>query len=84
MLTQLTFDSGLTTDPTLSSDGQFLAYVPHRAGADDLEHLESQLIDGTAAIASPTTKRMTSRAVVFPLMARGSSFVRTAMVAAFT
>jgi len=36
-ITPLTFDSGLTSSPTISNDGSFMAYTSDRAGAGDLD-----------------------------------------------
>ncbi len=44
--TQLTFDSGLDTDPALSPDGRFLAYASDRAGNGDLDLWVRQLPNG--------------------------------------
>lgn len=48
-LTQLTYDSGLTTQPALSPDGQFLAYASDRGGGDNLE-IWLQRRDGLAPV----------------------------------
>jgi hypothetical protein len=45
---QLTFDSGLTTDPVLSPDGKLLAYASDRAGKGKLDIWIRQLPSGDA------------------------------------
>jgi serine/threonine protein kinase len=46
--TRLTSDSGLTTDPTFSSDGNLVAYASDRAGAGNLDIWRQQLATGEA------------------------------------
>ncbi len=46
--TRLTSDSGLTTDPAFSPDGQLVAYASDRAGADNLDIWREQLATGEA------------------------------------
>src|ERR1700674_2025951 len=43
---QLTFDSGLDTDPALSPDGKLLAYASDRTGKGDLDIWVRQLPSG--------------------------------------
>ena len=45
---QLTFDSGLTTDPALSPDGHLIAYASDRSGAGNLDIWRQQLATGEA------------------------------------
>lgn len=45
---QLTFDSGLTTDPTLSTDGKLIAYSSDRAGNAGLDIWLQHLAGGAA------------------------------------
>ena len=45
---RLTADSGLTTDPALSSDGQLIVYASDRAGANNLDIWRQQLATGEA------------------------------------
>ena len=45
---QLTFDSGLTTDPAFSPDGQLIAYASDRSGAGNLDIWRQQLATGEA------------------------------------
>ena len=46
VLTQVTFDVGLTADPALSSDGRLLAYGSDRSGEEDLDIWVQQLAGG--------------------------------------
>jgi serine/threonine protein kinase len=46
--TRLTSDSGLTTDPTFSKDGQLIAYASDRAGTGNLDIWRHQLATGEA------------------------------------
>jgi len=46
VLTRLTGDAGLTTDPTLSPDGKLLAYVSDRSGEGNLEIWVQQVAGG--------------------------------------
>jgi Tol biopolymer transport system component/DNA-binding winged helix-turn-helix (wHTH) protein len=48
-MTQLTYDSGLTTQPALSRDGRLLAYASDRGGGGNLE-IWMQRMDGTAPV----------------------------------
>ena len=45
---QVTFDSGLTTDPALSPDGQLIAFASDRSGAGNLDIWRQQLATGEA------------------------------------
>jgi serine/threonine protein kinase len=47
-LTQLTFDSGLTTDPSLSPDGKLVAFASDRAGEGNLDIWMQQIGTGEA------------------------------------
>jgi eukaryotic-like serine/threonine-protein kinase len=49
-ITRLTFDSGLTTDPTASPDGKLLAYASDRDGSGRLHIWVQQLIVGGQAV----------------------------------
>jgi Tol biopolymer transport system component len=49
VLTQLTFDSGLTTDPAVSPDGKLMAFASDRAGQGNLDIWLQQLATGQAA-----------------------------------
>lgn len=45
-LTRITWDSGLTTDPTLSADGKFIAYASDRSGEGHLDIYLQQIGGG--------------------------------------
>lgn len=81
VLTRLTFDPGLTTDPAVSSDGRMLAFASDRNGHSNLDIWVRQLAGGEPL--QITRDRQTTLSPISLPTEHRSSIVRIAKAAVF-